>query len=244
MNVKDIIKKLRNKEELTAEEAAFLDAYDPDMQINTAAAAARRDAEEKLKKAVADLEAANTAKTDLESKVGELNKTLQNRAAIQNEAFKEVSEKVALLEKENKEAREEAARVKRDNRINTVISKAGITYSDSVDKGVINDDLFKKIEMLGEDGLKALEDAENPEKNSAYGHVFAKHRERWKGAIVDQSGSGSGSTPPGSKTPAIDSKVNPWMKDTRNLTRQLEISIENPELATRMKADAGIEQQE
>jgi len=47
---------------------------------------------------------------------------------------------------------------------------------------------------------------------------------------------GSGTNPPGAGNP----EVNPWKKETWNLTQQGKILLEDPAKATRMKAEAGI----
>ena len=47
---------------------------------------------------------------------------------------------------------------------------------------------------------------------------------------------GSGTNPPG----AGDPEVNPWKKETWNLTMQGKILMEDPAKATRMKAEAGV----
>lgn len=47
---------------------------------------------------------------------------------------------------------------------------------------------------------------------------------------------GSGTNPPG----AGGSEINPWRKETFNLTQQAKILRENPALAARLKAEAGV----
>jgi len=47
---------------------------------------------------------------------------------------------------------------------------------------------------------------------------------------------GGGTNPPG----AGGAEVNPWKKDTFNLTQQAKILRENPALAARLKAEAGV----
>ena len=57
MDIKALLAKLRKSETLTAEEQAFVDAYDPDKAAADKAAAARRDAEKKLRDKEAELKA-------------------------------------------------------------------------------------------------------------------------------------------------------------------------------------------
>lgn len=58
----------------------------------------------------------------------------------------------------------------------------------------------------------------------------------WLKKVAGGTPVGSGTNPPG----AGGAEVNPWKKDTFNLTQQAKILRENPALAARLKAEAGV----
>jgi hypothetical protein len=63
----------------------------------------------------------------------------------------------------------------------------------------------------------------------------------FKDAIMRDPGQSGTGALGGQRKPATGGGVNPWMKETRNLTMQSKIASENPQLASNMKAAAGIQ---
>ena len=243
MNIKDILKKSMEGKPLTDEEKAFVESYDPDAAsrsaVDAAAAAARRDAEAKLQKAQADLKAAQDAQAALDAKVKEYEADTTKKGGAANEAIKLLTQKLDSMETALKQEREAKAKLTRDTRINGIIQKAGIKYVDGVDVTEVNASLFRKLAALEDDALDAIEKADKPDKEPVYGNLFSKHKEAWKAAIADDTGSGSGQRPgqTGSfRTPG----VNPWKKETRNLTDQISLMNSDPQKAAQLMAEAGV----
>jgi len=61
-----------------------------------------------------------------------------------------------------------------------------------------------------------------------------------KSKIFVDAGVGGTGLPAGDRSPAFNPAINPWKKETLNLTNQSRIASTNPTLASRMKAEAGI----
>lgn len=243
MNIKEILKKLSEGKKLEAEEQAFVDSYDPDAAsrsaVDAAAAAARRDAEAKLQKAQADLKAAQDAQALLDAKVKEYETDTTKKGGAANEAIKLLTQKLDSMETALKQEREAKAKLTRDTRINGIIQKAGIKYVDGVDVTEVNGSLFRKLAALDDDALDAIEKADKPDKEPVYGSLFSKHKEAWKAAIADDSGNGSGQRPgkPGGfRAPG----VNPWKKESFNLTDQIALKHADPQKAAQLMAEAGV----
>lgn len=244
MNIKDILKKLTEGKPLTEEEKAFAGSFDPDAAsraaVDAAAAAARRDAETKLQKALADLQAEQAAKAQFEAKVKEYETDTKNKGGAANEAIKLLTQKLDSMETELKQEREAKAKLTRETRINGIIQKAGIKYVDGVDVTEVNGSLFRKLAALEDDAIEAIEKADRPEKEPVHGHLFAKHKDAWKAAIADDSGGGSGAVPPGSRPSRMPTGANPWKKETYNLTQQIELKHADPSKAAQLMAEAGV----
>jgi hypothetical protein len=69
---------------------------------------------------------------------------------------------------------------------------------------------------------------------------FVVENSAFKDAILRDPGQGGSGAHGGDRKPAMGGQVNPWKKETRNLTLQSKIAAENPGLAAKMKAEAGI----
>ena len=251
--MKDIIQKLLKaapETALTEEERAKATAFDLEAALNSAAAAARRKAEEDVAKLTAALkskEDALKAKDEehaaaLKAKDDEnaqLKETIKGRNLHENA---EVLELRKLLESERKEreaAKAETAKLQRNNLIDSLIEKAGFKYAAGFDGRAINSILHSKLEALDDDGLKEIDEADTPFDSLLHGQLFKNHRDKWKGALLDESGKGSGS-PASGRAPVGGFKgPNPWKADTTNLTERRRISMEDPQLAAQLKAEAG-----
>lgn len=243
MTIKEAIQKILKGETLTEDERKQLETYDPEAAnkaaIDAAAAGARRKAEEELAKAQASLKEAVGKATALEAKVTQYEQALNNNQKQGNAELEAMRKTVDALKKRADDADAKAARLEKDQRINAIIAKAGFKYADGVDGAAINGILHAKLAALDDNGLKDIEGASTPFESALHGSLFKAHRESWKGALLDESGRGTGSPLTG-KTGGSYDGVNPWKKDTRNLTRQLEISKEDAALAAKLKKEAGV----
>ena len=232
MNLKQILAKLAKGEDLTAEEKAFLADFDADKALNDAAAAARRKAEEKLTaaeqraaKLEADLkkladeaeEKENAGKPELEK----AQKTIERLTA-------QLAERDSLI----KTLSTEKEGLTREQKLAAIIQKSGIAFIPGVNAGAMTKLLKAEFADL------ALKDLDDESLTKPILDGFVKSNEA---IIVDASGSGSGRQP-ATKTNSFQGKTiaNPWKKDTFNLTLQGQILTGDPELAKRLKKEAGI----
>lgn len=222
MKLKDILDKVLKGEALTDDEKAFLTAYDEQKALDTAAAAARKKAEQEKKAIERSLEEANAKNAELQEKIdaGEAGKKAHDTE------LGKLQKQVAKLMEQNAAAE---AKLKANERISTIreaAKAAGITAA----KGVSATALEKLIDLaVGEtdvsdgDALKAVLDA------------FKTENPAMIAAEVKPGGNVKGQPTKN----AFEGVANPWKADSFNLTKQIEIATQNPELATSMKAEAG-----
>lgn len=232
MKIKDILAKLRKGETLTEAEQAFLDSYDPDQATNDAAAAARRKAEERataaeqkaakleadLKKIQDEAEAeADKGKPELEK----ANKTIERLTA-------QLAERDTLIKTLNTEK----GQLTREQKLTAIIQKSGIAFIPKVNAVAMAKLL--KDEFAGLD-LAALDD------DSQTKPILDAFRTANEAIIADTTGHGSGGDPAKRmNTFQGKSVTNPWKKDTFNLTLQGQITAGDPDMAKRLKTEAGI----
>jgi len=91
------------------------------------------------------------------------------------------------------------------------------------------------VEVVDGQGLPRLNNDLSP---MTVGQYLAELRETKPGLFKPDPIQGLG-TKPGHNSPPASTTTNPWKKETRNLTEQMRILKENPELAKRLKAEAG-----
>ena len=162
------------------------------------------------------------AKKQLEADIAERDKQLEqlkNAAGNSEELKKQIED----LQKANKEATEEwqkkMAQMQLDFAIDKALTAAKAKNTKAV-KALLDMDKVKLDgeQLLGlDDPLKALQQSDP--------YLFG-----------DSGKVGGGTNPPGAGNP----EVNPWKKETWNLTMQGKILLEDPAKATRMKAEAGV----
>jgi hypothetical protein len=231
MNLKDILAKLAKGEELTDAEKDFLSKVDLDKTTNDAAAAARRKAEEKLAaaeqrakdaeaKAKELADAADAKGSEGKSELEKAQKTIERLTA-------QLAERDTLI----KTLSSEKEGLSREQKIAAIIQKSGIAFIPRVDAA--KQMKLLKMEFADLD-LKDLDD-ENLTKPIVSAYLTAN-----EAILVDQSGNGSGRVPNRSESFQGKKVANPWKKDTFNLTLQGQIVTGDPELAKRMKKEAGI----
>ena len=162
------------------------------------------------------------AKKKLETDIQERDKQLEElkKAAGSNE---ELKKQIETLQAENKKAGEEwqakMAQMQLDFAIDKALTAAKAKNAKAV-KALLDMD---KVKLDGDQLLGIDEQLKALQQSDPY--------------LFGESGKvGSGTNPPGAGNP----EVNPWKKETWNLTMQGKILMEDPAKATRMKAEAGI----
>lgn len=162
------------------------------------------------------------AKKKLETDIAERDKQLEQlkAAAGSNE---ELKKQIETLQAENKKAADEwqakVAQMQLDFAIERALTTAKAKNIKAV-KALLDMDKVKLDgdQLLGiDEQLKALQQSDP--------YLFG-----------DSGKVGGGTNPPGVGNP----EVNPWKKETWNLTMQGKILREDPAKATRMKAEAGV----
>ena len=163
-------------------------------------------------------EAKKKLETDLQARDAQLEQLKQ--AAGNSE---ELKKQIEALQAENKKAAEEwqakFAQMQLDFALERALTTARAKNPKAV-KALLD---LEKVKLDGEqllgleDQLKAIQQSDP--------YLFGE-----TGKV------GSGTNPPG----AGNAEVNPWKKETWNLTQQGQILREDPAKATRMKAEAGI----
>ena len=223
MNIKDILAKLIKKEDLTDEEKAFVEKFDLQAELDRAAAAAR-------KKSEADTKTARSEAEGLKAQLAELQKQLDDKGAEGDKAkaeFQKLLKKVEALEKKNAENEAKIAASERLDAIVELAKANGIKPAEGISGSSLEKLLDLAVgdtDVTDEDAMKEVFESfkkENPTMIAA----AVKGGAKVKGKQLDNSFAGV---------------KNPWLTDSLNLTKQIEISMKNPELAKTMKAEAGI----
>ena len=162
------------------------------------------------------------AKKKLETDIQERDKQLEQlkAAAGSNE---ELKKQIETLQAENKKAAEEwqakMAQMQLDFAIEKALAAAKAKNAKAV-KALLD---MEKVKLDGDQLLGIDEQLKALQQSDQY--LFG-----------DSGKVGGGTNPPG----AGGAEVNPWKKDTFNLTQQAKILRENPALAARLKAEAGV----
>ncbi len=135
----------------------------------------------------------------------------------------ELKKQIEALQAENKKAAEEwqakVAQMQLDFALERALATAKAKNPKAV-KALLD---MEKVKLDGDKLLGLDDQLKELQKSDAY--LFG-----------DPGKVGSGTNPPGAGT----GEVNPWKKETWNLTMQGKILMEDPAKATRMKAEAGI----
>jgi len=161
------------------------------------------------------------AKKKLETDIAERDKQLEQlkAAAGSNE---ELKKQIETLQAENQKAAEEwqakMAQMQLDFAIEKALTAAKAKNAKAV-KALLD---MEKVKLDGEQLLGLDDQLKTLKETDPY--LFG-----------DSGKVGSGTNPPG----VGDPEVNPWKKDTWNLTMQGKILREDPAKAARMKAEAG-----
>lgn len=179
MTIKEILAKVAKGEELTAEEKTLAAGYDPQKDIDSAAAAARKKAEADAAKAVQDLAAVQQQLKDAQSKLDEAGG--KSKTDLQK-----LQDQVATLQKQVEAARTEKVKLIRQQKLNDVIQASGIQFVKEVDGSIMRRALENEFAPLADDDLVSDEKVKP---------VIETFRARNKAVILDVSGHGTGLPP-------------------------------------------------
>jgi len=229
--MKAILEKLERDgwEALSDEEKAQLKAGNLQKTLDDTSAAARRKAEERL--AEAEAKAAEAAQKAQEA--AEALEAKENEGKPELERLKAENErlKAQIAERDTKIADLEGnvSGLTREAKLSRIIAKAKIAFVPKVDGEAMMHVLKSKF------GELSIDDLDDDGRTAAIVDEFKSANEA---IIADTSGHGSGGDPAGRVRFRNQSIKNPWKKETRNLTLQGQIQMEDPELAKRLKAEA------
>lgn len=211
--MKDIIAKLLQGQELSQEERAKLEGFDPDSM----AASARKKGEAERDEWKAKYDALAKESEEARAKQEALGKGKQTE-------LQQLQERLAKLEQAKAEAEAEASKLRRSQRIEDILKASGIKFIDNVDP-----------EFLRGAFARTFDEVDDLTDDTRVKELVGSFRAANKGLVLDTTGSGTGrQTQPGSGSGA----KNPWSKDSFNLTQQVALERENPAEAARMKAAA------
>lgn len=176
MTIADILAKVRKGDTLTAEEKTFLEGYDPQRDLDGAAAAARKKAEADASKAAQDLEAAQKQLTELQAKLAEAGS--KGKTDLQK-----LQEQVATLTAQIEAEKAEKTKLIRVQKLDDVIRRSGVQFVQEVDGNIMRRALESEFGGLSDEDL-ASDVKVKP--------VLDTFRARNKAVILDTSGHGSG----------------------------------------------------
>ena len=229
MNIKTLLAKIKKDgyDKLTDDEKAFVDQYDPQKEIDTASAAARRKAEDKAKELQSKLDAANASLAETNEKLEEATKAAEDAKGGSSKEIEALSKKIAKLEAINEKNEKTLKANARSQAIRDAAKAAGLNPAEGVSAAALErliDLAVGETDGTDADAMKAVLDqfkADNPAMIAAA--VKTGANVKGKGGVDEFKG-----------------VANPWKTDSFNLTKQIEISQKNPELANTMKVEAGV----
>lgn len=191
--------------------------------------------------------------------------TVKNLSEKDKEIEAQIAEKIAtatgnlkaqMAEKNKKLAEKDKALADQTARLNMLLVKANVQSSKILNERLKPDDkpfIVQMLERAGridaegkvifvyDDGstIMAGDDAHNASADEAIPLLMEKMGVDPKVKILSpNTTSGSGGNP--NTGGGVNMEVNPWKKETWNLTKQSEISVKNPALAKQLKAAAGL----
>ena len=223
MNIKDILAKLLKGEALTDDEKAFAESFDLQGELDRASASARRKAEAQTKDALKKHD-------ELQKQIEELQAKLDEKEAAGKTSETELAKlakKIAGLEKINAE---NEAKIKATARLDA-IREAAKTYGINAAQGVSAKSLETLLDLaVGET------DVTDADAMKAVLEQFKTDNPTMIAAAVKQGANVRGQQDDNS----FKGVANPWKNESINLTKQIEISQKNPDLAKQMMAEAGV----
>lgn len=198
MKLKDILAKLAKGESLTADELKFVGGYDPDTEVNNAAAAARRKAEQDATDAAKRLSELQSQFDGMRKQLDEAGKAKMSDAEKSAQAISDLQKQMAELSGKLVAAETEKRTLARQATVQSVIAKSGIKFVDGVDGEVMSAALAGRFRDVADADL-AQESIVKP--------ILESFRSANKTVIVDGSGHGAGSSPKNQLAPTgLDGK--------------------------------------
>lgn len=216
MTIKELMAKVAKGEKLTDDEMAFAGQYDPQKDIDAAAGAARKKAEQERDGFKAKVD-------ELTARLAEAEKT----GSASDATIKKLQKDVADLMKANKESADRLAAQARADAIRKAVSDARIVCAKGISQSLFDKAVsaaFEGVDMENADVVKATLDkfkGDNPAMIGAEG----------------VGGVGTQGKPGASGIPA----VNPFSKKSFNLTEGLKLMQTNPEAAKQLQEAAKAE---
>lgn len=184
MKIKDLLKKIASEETLTDEEKAFVAEYDPQKDADSAAAAARKEADGKLTKLQTQLDGLNKLKADMEAKLKDKDNAGKTELEKAQSQIADLSKQITGLTDKFKSVEQKKAALIRKQQVNAIQRKAGIQFVEGLDHGMLEASFSRAF-----DGLDELDNED----------VVKVKVDTWKAmnkaAILDTSGSGTGNPP-------------------------------------------------
>lgn len=216
MTIKELMAKIAKGETLSDEEKSFAGSYDPQKDIDSAASAARKKAEQE--------------RDGFKAKVEELTNQLaeaQKSGSASSETIKKLQTDVASLMKANKESAEKLAAQVRADAIRKAASEAKVVCAKGISQSLFDRAVsaaFDGVDMANADVVKATLDKFKKDNPALIG-------------VDGVGGVGTQGIPGGSYLPA----VNPFSKKTFNLTEGIKLMLSNPEVAKQLQEAASAE---
>ena len=181
MKLQDLIKKVTDGEKLNEDEIAALKSTDIQKQIDSAAAAARKEEAAKASALQKQLDELATTKTELEKKLNEKDNAGKSELEKAQMQLSELSKMVNGLKGEVEKSQKEKSQLERKHSLNQIRTKHGIQFVDGLDHGMLD----RSFETAFE-GVEDLTDE----------NVLKVKVDTWKAmnkaAILDNTGHGSG----------------------------------------------------
>lgn len=200
--------------------------------------AARQESIEGRKKLKSEVEKLTGIKSKLFEKLGiDDDADIDNlpEAKGQADAVKQVEAKLKRLERELADATKAKGEIEskfQASRRDAALSKA-LAAHEFIDAELVGNYAASRLKFEGDDLLFEAEDGKLVSVADGLKHLAAS-----KPHLLKAKGAGGSGHVPGAGG-AGGSAKNPWGKDSINLTEQLRLTVENPELAAQMKAAAG-----
>lgn len=197
MTIKEVMTKAAKGETLTEDERKLLADFDPQRDIDSAAAAAR-----KAEKAAAEKAQAETLAA--QSKLAQLQQAIDAKADEGKSDLEKSQGQIAELSKSMKALQEqlaakdaETASMKRGQEISGIRTRAGIQFIEGLDQGMLESSFANSFE-----GLADLSDET----------VIKTKVDTWRAmnaaAIIDTSGNGTGAKSPTQPAPRSNVAAN------------------------------------
>lgn len=218
MNIKEVLAKIAKGETLTDDEKKFLAEYDPQKELDTASAAARRKAEKERDDAIAKA-------TDLSKQLEEANKA--KKPDDRDDQLTKLAKEVEKLTKKNAEAEAKLAATARMDAIRAAAKAGGVVAADGISGEIFEMLLDRAVGTVDVKDADALKGALEAFKSANPAMI----------ADLGRQGVGVKGVPSGGAT---SPSANPWKKGAENLTEQMRLLATNPAEAQRLAASEGV----